>query len=64
MSKLTFPLLFLLITSLTLTWTIKWKQCDPKWGGNQLGFGRNTIGSAGCLMTSVTMGRHDDCWPC
>jgi hypothetical protein len=32
-----------------------WKQCDSRWGGNQLGFGRNTICSAGCLMTSVSM---------
>lgn len=55
MSKPTFPLLFLLLTSLTQTWIIMWKQCDPRWGGNQLGFGRNTICSAGCLMTSVSM---------
>lgn len=32
-----------------------WKQCDPRWVENQLGFARNTICLTGCLMTSVSM---------
>jgi len=33
-----------------------WKQCDPKWAHIPLGFSNSdTICSAGCLMTSVTM---------
>eukprot|EP01116_Phalansterium_solitarium_P012882 TRINITY_DN2957_c0_g1_i1.p2 TRINITY_DN2957_c0_g1~~TRINITY_DN2957_c0_g1_i1.p2 ORF type:complete len:211 (-),score=85.89 TRINITY_DN2957_c0_g1_i1:246-830(-) len=32
------------------------KQCDPRWGGNQLGgCGGTTICDAGCAMSSVTM---------
>lgn len=30
-------------------------QCDAKWGKRQLGTGPNTICSAGCAMTSLTM---------
>lgn len=31
------------------------KQCDPKWGSERLGTSSNTICSAGCLMSSVSM---------
>ena len=31
-------------------------QGDPTWSGDQLGFGGDTIGSAGCAMSSVAMG--------
>ena len=32
-----------------------YKQCDPKWGNDQLGTSSNTICRAGCLMSSVAM---------
>lgn len=32
-----------------------YKQCDKRWGGNQLGTSSNTICSAGCAMSSVAM---------
>ena len=33
-----------------------YKQCDPKWGSEQLGTSpTNTICKAGCLMSSVAM---------
>ncbi|CAM6001792.1 unnamed protein product [Sphagnum balticum] len=32
-----------------------YKQCDSKWGGEQLGTSSNTICKAGCLMSSVSM---------
>ena len=31
-----------------------YRQGDPRWGKEILGFGPNTIAAAGCLMTSVT----------
>jgi len=31
-----------------------YKQSDPRWGNDTLGFGPDTISSAGCLITSVT----------
>jgi len=41
-------------TTLGKSWT-SYKQCDSRWGKNRLGTSRNTICSAGCAMTSVTM---------
>ena len=35
-------------------WT-EYKQCDSKWGNNQLGTCSQTICSAGCAMSSVAM---------
>jgi hypothetical protein len=32
-----------------------YKQCDAKWGSEQLGTSSNTICKAGCLMSSVSM---------
>jgi len=32
-----------------------YKQCDAKWGNEQLGTSANTICKAGCLMSSVAM---------
>jgi hypothetical protein len=32
-----------------------YKQCDSKWGNEQLGTSSNTICKAGCLMSSVSM---------
>lgn len=32
-----------------------YKQCDGKWGSEQLGTSSNTICSAGCLMSSAAM---------
>jgi hypothetical protein len=32
------------------------KQCDPAWRNDQLGTSSNTICSAGCLMSSASMG--------
>lgn len=32
-----------------------YKQCDSKWGSDQLGTSSNTICKAGCLMSSVAM---------
>lgn len=32
-----------------------YKQCDSKWGSEQLGTSANTICKAGCLMSSVSM---------
>ncbi len=32
-----------------------YKQCDSKWGNDQLGTSSNTICKAGCLMSSVSM---------
>lgn len=32
-----------------------YKQCDSKWGSEQLGTSSNTICKAGCLMSSVSM---------
>jgi hypothetical protein len=47
-------LLALVVISLSRTYPI-FKQCDSKWGSEQLGFSSNTICSAGCLMSSVAM---------
>lgn len=38
-------------------WT-EYKQCDSRWGGNQLGTCSQTICSAGCAMSSVAMILH------
>lgn len=32
------------------------KQCDSRWGSNQLGTSSKTICNAGCAMSSVAMG--------
>ena len=32
-----------------------YKQCDSRWGSEQLGTSSNTICSAGCLMSSAAM---------
>ena len=32
-----------------------YKQCDSRWGSDRLGTSSNTICSAGCLMSSVSM---------
>jgi hypothetical protein len=42
-----------------------YKQCDAKWGKDQLGTSSNTICKAGCLMSSIAMslagtGRSDN----
>ena len=34
------------------------KQGDPRWSKKQLGKGNKTIGSAGCLLTSLTMAHN------
>jgi len=40
--------------STTLGWTL-YKQCDSRWGGEQLGTCSLTICKAGCAMSSVAM---------
>jgi hypothetical protein len=32
-----------------------YKQCDPQWASERLGTSSNTICSAGCLMSSMSM---------
>ena len=32
-----------------------YKQCDSRWGSDRLGSSSNTVCSAGCLMSSVSM---------
>lgn len=49
---LTIILLITLVTSRTYP---LYKQCDSKWGNEQLGTSSNTICKAGCLMSSVAM---------
>lgn len=44
----------LLILSTCRTYPM-YKQCDSRWGGDQLGTSSNTICKAGCLMSSVAM---------
>jgi len=34
---------------------VLYKQCDTRWGSQQLGTCSETICSAGCLMTSLAM---------
>ncbi len=33
-----------------------YKQCDSRWGNDQLGTSSNTICKAGCAMSSLAMG--------
>ena len=49
----TFSLLVAVMLSRTYP---MFKQCDPRWGNNQLGTSSDTICSAGCLMSSAAMG--------
>jgi hypothetical protein len=35
--------------------SIWYSQVDPRWRGDQLGYGRETIGTWGCLMTCMSM---------
>ena len=47
--------LFLLITiALSRSYPL-YKQCDSRWGNEQLGTSSNTICKAGCLMSSIAM---------
>ncbi len=49
-------LTLILLVTLALSRTYPmFKQCDPKWAGEQLGTSTNTICSAGCLMSSAAM---------
>ena len=47
-------LAFLVGLALSRTYPL-YKQCDSKWGNEQLGTSSNTICKAGCLMSSVAM---------
>ncbi len=47
-------LLTLVVMSLRKTYPM-FKQCDSKWGSEQIGFSTNTICSSGSLMSSVSM---------
>jgi len=48
--------IFSLLVALALARTYPlYKQCDSKWGSEQLGTSSNTICKAGCLMSSVAM---------
>jgi len=49
---LTLALIVVLINAKTFP---MFKQCDPAWRNDQLGTSSNTICSAGCLMSSVSM---------
>lgn len=49
-----------IVLSLLLVATISrnyplYKQCDPKWGNQQIGTSSKTICQVGCLMSSVAM---------
>ena len=44
----------LLVLSLCRTYPL-YKQCDSRWGSEQLGTSSNTICKAGCLMSSISM---------
>lgn len=48
-------LTILLITAVFARSYPMYKQCDPRWGSERLGTSSNTICSAGCLMSSVSM---------
>jgi hypothetical protein len=48
-------LIFLVISTIFAYNFPLYKQCDPKWGSNQLGTGSHTICQAGCLMSSAAM---------
>ena len=49
-------LVFALIVALVASRSYPlYKQCDSKWGNEQLGTSSNTICKAGCLMSSVSM---------
>lgn len=54
MNKQAISLLFLYLIVSSSSFAL-WKQCDPRWANDQLGWGSDTICSAGCLMTSATM---------
>ena len=47
-------LVFMAMLALSTSYAM-WKQCDPRWANNVLGWGPDTICSAGCLMTSASM---------
>ena len=44
----------LIVACLSRTYPL-YKQCDSRWGNNQLGTSSNTICKAGCLMSSAAM---------
>lgn len=48
-------LLALFVTIFSRTYPM-YKQCDAKWGNEQLGTSSNTICKAGCAMSSLAMG--------
>ena len=55
MSKLLFITFVLFVLAQTRTYPM-FKQCDSAWKNDQLGTSSNTICSAGCLMSSASMG--------
>lgn len=50
-----FLLALLIAVALARTYPL-YKQCDSRWGNEQLGTSSNTICKAGCAMSSVAMG--------
>lgn len=49
-------IIFSVLVALAMTRTYPlYKQCDSRWGSEQLGTSSNTICKAGCLMSSVAM---------
>ena len=45
----------LIVAALSRSYPL-FKQCDSKWGSEQLGTSSNTICKAGCAMSSLAMG--------
>ena len=54
MSKIAFVLVAALCLSTVMAGFPHFSQGDPRWKSQKLGHGPSTIGSAGCLLTSVT----------
>lgn len=49
-------ILCIILATLVFSWDCPlYKQCDPRWGGEQLGFASSTICSDGCAVSSVAM---------
>jgi hypothetical protein len=51
----TIILSLLIISTITAYNFPLYKQCDPKWGNEQLGTGSHTICQIGCLLSSAAM---------
>jgi hypothetical protein len=55
MQKILLTLTLIFFVAHTRTYPM-FKQCDTAWKNDQLGTSSNTICSAGCLMSSASMG--------